>query len=512
MRPMLRSLISAALFALVPAAPLQSHVDRIVHARAFAGASFGIAVYDLDRRRMTYAKDADKFFLAASTTKLLTEGASLAFLGPNYRFHTTIYRNGYVDADGTLHGDAILRASGDPNLSGRLQSDGTLAFENEDHSYDGSAATKAVPGDPLAVLNEFAQQIYARGIRRIDGRVVVDDSLYNANFAEPGTGAVVSPIVVNDNIIDVVVRPGAKSGDAASFSVSPRTSYASFVNAATTCAPGAATSITLQDGDPDRSGAETVTIGGCIARTAQPTLYAYDVPSPRRFAEMALTDALARVGVEVGHAGTLDRPAYASLAASYSQANAIAEHVSAPLAEDVKVTLKVSDNLHADAMPYLWAHGDSGAALRMEQRWLAQHGVNTSGFVQNDGLGGDAYIEPQTMVEYLAFLRTQPFFGEIRRALPVLGRDGTLFDIQLHSPAVGHVYAKTGTWSASDALNGRKLVTAKGLAGYMTTRTGRHLAFCFYVNNVVSPARTDGAHLPGEALGAIASAIYEDTP
>lgn len=508
---MLRSLISAALFALVPAAPLQTHVEQIVRAPAFAGASFGIAVYDLDRRRMVYAKDADKFFLAASTTKLLTEGASLAFLGPDYRFHTTMYRNGTIDADGTLHGDAILRASGDPNLSGRVKSGDTLTFENEDHSYDGSAATKAVPGAPLAVLNEFAQQLYARGIRRIDGRVIVDDSLYSANFAEPGTGAVVSPIVVNDNIIDVTVRPGAKTGDPAAFTVSPKTSYATFVNAATTCAPGLANTIALQDGDPDTSGAETVTLKGCIARYSEPTLYAYDVPSPRRFAEMALTDALGRAGIEAGHNGSGARPPYAQLASVYKPENAIADHVSPPLSEDVKVTLKVSDNLHADTMPYLWAHGDAAAALRMEQRWLEQHGLNTRGFVQNDGLGGDAYIEPQQMVRYLAFLRTQPFFADISRALPVMGRDGTLFDIQTHSPAAGHVYAKTGTWSAPDGLNGRSLVTAKGLAGYMTTRTGRHLAFCLYVNNVVSPPHTDGAHLAGEALGAIASAIYEET-
>jgi D-alanyl-D-alanine carboxypeptidase/D-alanyl-D-alanine-endopeptidase (penicillin-binding protein 4) len=147
----------------------------------------------------------------------------------------------------------------------------------------------------------------------------------------------------------------------------------------------------------------------------------------------------------------------------------------------------------------------------MEQHWLAQHGLDTRGLVQSDGLGGDAYIEPRVMVRYLAFLRTQPFFAQIRRGLPVLGRDGTLFDIQTHSPAVGHVYAKTGTWSTADILNGRSLVTAKGLAGYMTTQAGRHLAFCLYVNNVVSPPRTDGAHLAGEALGAIASAIYEDT-
>ena len=67
---------------------------------------------------------------------------------------------------GVLEGDLVLLASGDPNLSGRLKPDGTLAFENEDHSYDADPNTRAVPGDPLLVLNELAKQVRERGHQR----------------------------------------------------------------------------------------------------------------------------------------------------------------------------------------------------------------------------------------------------------------------------------------------------------------------------------------------------------
>src|SRR4029453_9935747 len=109
---------------------------------------------------------------------------------------------GDVDADGVLRGDLVLVASGDPNLSARVRPDDTLAFENEDHSYDGDPNTRAVPGDPLLVIRALASQVAARGIRKVDGRVLVDVTLFPEGQRELGTGVVISPIMVNDNIVD----------------------------------------------------------------------------------------------------------------------------------------------------------------------------------------------------------------------------------------------------------------------------------------------------------------------
>lgn len=490
---MVHALLLASLFSLQQQAGL-------------AYASLGIAVYDLDHKRLVQARNAQTFFLAASTTKLLTEGASLAFLGPQYRFTTGVYRTGTLDAAGTLNGDIVLRASGDPNLSGRLRPDDTLAFENEDHSYDGDSATRAVPGNPLAVLDDLAAQIAARGIKRIDGRVIVDDSLYDANFAEPGTGAVVSPIMVNDNIIDVTVTPAASAGQPVTLHAEPDTAYARFVNHLTTCGPAARRSVEMQD-TGQQGGTRVVVVSGCVPAGSGPVLYAYDVRSPKDFAQAAFVQSLQRAGVAVS-AAALESAAL-PVASAYDDAALVASHRSAPLSQDVKVTLKVSDNLHADAMPYLWAHGDLARAFAMERAWLAHAGLDTSQMVQNDGLGGDAFVTPEFMVRYLAFLARQPYLSTIRASLPVLGNDGTLFDIQTHSPAAGHVRAKTGTWSSGDGLNGREMITSKALAGYMTTRSGRHVAFCVYLNNYASPSPR-AAHDAGELVGAIATAIYED--
>jgi len=84
-----------------------------------------------------------------------------------------------------------------------------------------------------------------------------------------------------------------------------------------------------------------------------------------------------------------------------------------------------------------------------------------------------------------------------------------LFDIQLASPAAGHVHAKTGTFGVYDPLNRKLLVTAKGLAGYMTTRDGQHLVFALYVNNVsVTADSGEIKRVAGQMLGELAAAAY----
>src|SRR4051812_11244262 len=138
----------------------------------FVHAAFGAAAYDLDSHQMVYALNAEQLFTPGSTTKLLTTGTALGVLGGDYRFRTPVYRTGPI-VDGTVRGDLVLVGSGDPNLSGRILGD-TLGFTNEDHSYAGrgDSVAKAI-GDPLLVMRELASQIAARGIRAIDGRVLV---------------------------------------------------------------------------------------------------------------------------------------------------------------------------------------------------------------------------------------------------------------------------------------------------------------------------------------------------
>jgi D-alanyl-D-alanine carboxypeptidase/D-alanyl-D-alanine-endopeptidase (penicillin-binding protein 4) len=478
----------------------------------FRHALFGIEFYSLDSHKVLYSLNADKLFTPGSTTKLLTEGTALSLLGADYRFHTRVYQTGRIDADGILDGDLILVASGDPNLSGRINGDGSLAFENEDHSYDGDPNTRAVPGDPLLVIRQLAQQVAGKGIKKIRGNVIVDATMFHEGTRELGTGVVMSPIVVNDNIIDVVVSPGAKEGAPISFKSSPATSYVTFVNRATTGLADSDADIRFVTNQPNGDGLQNVTIAGKFPAGKPPILFKYVVPSPSRFAEVVLTEALREKGVTVETIrGYRD---LAALSASYVPSQLVAEHVSPPLKEEIRVTLKVSQNLHASITPLILAallapKNSDRTGFDLERDFLQSAGLDVSGAQQADGAGGNAHFTPEFMVSYLAWMAKQRDSQFFYDALPVLGRDGTLFDIQSQSPAAGSVHAKTGTFSVYDPLNRQILVTGKGLAGYMTTKKGDHLAFAIYVNNVsVSMDRDAVKKITGQAMGEIAAAAY----
>jgi D-alanyl-D-alanine carboxypeptidase/D-alanyl-D-alanine-endopeptidase (penicillin-binding protein 4) len=151
------------------------------------------------------------------------------------------------------------------------------------------------------------------------------------------------------------------------------------------------------------------------------------------------------------------------------------------------------------------------AGFDLEREFLQKAGLDLSGASQGDGEGGapSAFFTPDFMVHYLAYMAKQKDFPVFFSALPVLGRDGTLWNIQTNSPAAGQVHAKTGTFGAYDALNRRLMLTGKGLAGYMVTPGGRHLAFALYVNHVSLPLDDEAAtKVVGQALGEIAAAAY----
>ncbi len=495
---------------------LDAKIQRIMDRKEFAHSSFGIELYSMDSGKVVYQRNASKLMVPGSTTKLVTEGTALELLGGDYRFHTFVYRTGTVNKKGILEGDLVLVGSGDLNLSGRIQAAGTLAYENMDHSY-GGPDSKGVGGDPLRVIKALAQQIAAKGIRRVAGRVLVDTSLFPEGTRELGTAVVISPVVVNDNVIDVIASPGASEGAPVNLEVSPKTAYLQITNKAVTGKTDSPSTIDYTDDKTNADGTHAVTVSGSIPVGKPYGMMAYRVPEPGRFAAIVLAETLRSNGIDVSSEPKSPSPDFKSLASSYRPENVVAEHISPPLKEDVKITLKLSQNLHASTTPYLLgallAHKDKDvdqAGFDLENEFLKKAGLDLTAACQSDGAGGNAFFTADFMVHYLLFMSKQKDFEDFKRGLPIMGRDGTLYKIQVNSPAAGHVFAKTGTYAVGDSLNNNVMVTGKGLAGFMETARGEHLAFALYVNMVAVPKDDPEAmqNIAGEALGEIASAAY----
>lgn len=181
-----------------------------------AKSQWSMIVMDAGTGEVLYSLQPDVLSLTGSVRKLFSVGTALNAIGPDYRFETPVYRNGTVDASGKLTGDLIVKASGDLTFGGRMKADGTIDFTDFDHNearaFNGAILT---PEDPLTAVNQLAAQVRAAGITSISGDVIIDDRLFDA-FRVPNGNVLISPILINENVIDVTLAPGANAGNLAS--------------------------------------------------------------------------------------------------------------------------------------------------------------------------------------------------------------------------------------------------------------------------------------------------------
>ena len=485
-------------------------VRAIIERPVFAGARFGLAVRDIDLGQLIYEYNSREIFAAASTTKIHTVTFALALLEPDFRFRTRLVRSGELDGAGTLQGDLVLVASGDPNLSGRVAPDDKLDFQNIDHSI-GWPKARLVERNPLQVIEAFAEGVCDAGIRRVIGTVLVDAHLFSEGYREPGTSTTVSPIAVNDNLIDIIVTAEGRVGERLSYLMSPQSGYVRFIDLATTGERGSEPALTFSSERRELDGTWSVAITGTVP-AGTTYLARFAVESPSRFARTLLIEALTAKGIVVE--GALFGSSVTAVATS-ADAKMVFEHVSPPLTETAKVVMKVSQNLHAEMlMPVIGAtlRGARGAAAAAAgyacgAELLARWGVDMTGACQGDAAGSYGFFSPDFMCRLLVHIASSNIAEPFIASLPVMGRDGTLWDIQPASPAAGHVRAKTGTLTYDDCLHKGVVFAAKGLAGYVDTKSGRRLAFTTYLANF---HRLASSNLdPGQVLGELAAAIYE---
>jgi D-alanyl-D-alanine carboxypeptidase/D-alanyl-D-alanine-endopeptidase (penicillin-binding protein 4) len=185
----------------------------------------------------------------------------------------------------------------------------------------------------------------------------------------------------------------------------------------------------------------------------------------------------------------------------------------------MRLTLKVSQNLHAATTPYLLgsilSHGSADAGLQglaLERRFLANAGLNPETVSQLDGEGGvGSAFSPEFVVRYLDFMSRQPYGQLFFEALPVLGRDGTLAEVLMDSPAAGRVHAKTGSYVVANNLDGGVMLLGKGLAGYVDAQNGHRLIFAVFVN-MVALRNMDEVATVGETLAEISALACQYAP
>ncbi len=490
---------------------LADKINAVIEAPEYKHARWGILVVDAETGKTVYERNPDMLFAPASVTKLYSCAAALVAFGPDYTFETPVYRRGDV-VEGKLHGDLILVAKGDFTLGGRTGADGKMAFKNQDHIYATPVGlkTELTDTDPLAGLKSFAKQIKDAGIRQIDGDVLIDDRLF-ARARGSGSGPdVLSPIVVNDNLVDVVVTPAAKAGERATVQTQPRTDFVQIDVQVDTVAESTPTRIGIEHVGPER-----FVVRGQVALKAQPQVRICPVDDPAGFARALFIDVLRQEGITVRTSGLRPPGAEFPDKEGYKKLTRVAVYRSPPLSEALKVTLKVSHNLYASMLPLLLAVKHDKRTLpdgmQIEGEILTKLGLDVKEIALESGAGGGIAdrVTPRMTVQLLREMAKRPDWPVFKAALPILGVDGTLADVVASdSPAKGKVFAKTGTYGDVDLLNQRTYLRAKSLAGVMTTANGRTLVITLFVNDLPLPRGVTTVR-EGKQLGRLCEIIYE---
>jgi D-alanyl-D-alanine carboxypeptidase/D-alanyl-D-alanine-endopeptidase (penicillin-binding protein 4) len=501
-----------------PCTALARTIDELLQGPAVVRDHWGIAVTALDGEPI-YSLNEGQLFQPASNAKLFTTTAAIALLGPKTTFETKIVARGVMDGTSALKGDVVLVGGGDANLSAR-----------EIPYVEPALRPKPVPGapplpevNPLRYLEAMANQVAATGLKVVSGDVVGDDTLFpwepyaqdwSIDDAVWGYGAPVSALTINDNQIEVTVTPAAVAGQPATVVVDPAVpSYYTLDVSVTTGAKKSGSHVQMERA----LGSRVLRVYGSIAVDARPDVEEVAIHDPAEYAAMALKGMLEARGIVVTgkaraqHRISTDAKGFSEgmkgleveraivrggvASGSCNQSplvdtpeKTLASHTSPMLLEDVMVTNKVSQNLHAE----LWLHhlgksvdcGDGSivGGARLVRAFLENAGIDKDDFVFFDGSGlsGHDLVTPRATARLLQYASTQPWFADWKKSLPVGGEDGSLVTRFGNAPLKDHVLAKTGT-----------LGEARALSGYVECASGRTVIFSIMVGNHLPSTNAD---------------------
>src|SRR5438552_3520227 len=464
-----------------------ARVDALLGATPTNKGEWGLLIVDAESGETLYELNADKYFVPASNMKLFTTALALAKLGPEYRFHTTVETRGAISSEGVLGGDLTLVGRGDPNLSNRK-----FPYELKEE-FDGL---------PEKALLELADAVAAKGVKEISGDVIGDDTYFPRERYPNGWeiddmvweyGAAISAIVVDDNTVALTLTPGEQAGNPVQAAVTPATPDFMVQNDVSTSAADVKSDLTLTR----EPGSHLVVVKGTLPAKSAPRKLVLAIEEPAQHAAAIVKRLLEERGVRVvgvararhNHAEPVGDPVV------------LAEHVSVPLGDALKLVNKISQNLHTEMLlrtvarqSGVWATPDD--LMKVPADFYAAAGIEPGDVIQTDasGLSRHDLVTPRAIVTLLTFAQKQSWFGPYYASLPVAGIDGTLEDRMKNTPAAGRIHAQTGSGE-----------NARTLSGFAETPGGRRLIFSFLSNN-----QGGKSHEAADALTGLCVAMIEE--
>ncbi|MBU2494133.1 MAG: D-alanyl-D-alanine carboxypeptidase/D-alanyl-D-alanine-endopeptidase [Bacteroidetes bacterium] len=426
-------------------------------------AQFSVSAKYVESGEVIISYYGEKSLAPASNLKLFTTAAALEILGQNYKYETKLYYDGEIDNNGTLKGNIILSGGGDPTL-------GSKNFEDNPQM------------DSLLTL--FVNAITQKGIKKINGSVIADNSRYD-NVTIPGTwnwvdignyyGAQTSGLALNDNLYYIFFKPGKNVDDPAEvIKTEPEIPELIFVNNMKTGPAGSGDNGYIYNG-PNSFEAE---LRGTIPQGFNEFSIKGSVPNPALLAAQLLNSSLNNSGIL-----TNGKPnAVTESLDNYDESNLMMVISSPPLKDIVKIINKKSFNFYADMilkeLGYkVYNEGSFNKGIKAVEDFFKKNGIDDGGLNIYDGSGLSRanMITANMMTDLLLHMTKTESYESFFNSLPVAGDtndSGTLKNFGRNTVIEKKVFAKTGS------IGG-----VRAHSGYIKSLSGKLIAFSIITNN-----------------------------
>lgn len=440
-------------------ASLEEKIDTILQSELLDGAITGISIRNAETSEQLYTHFGDLRLHPASNMKIITSVAALETLGEDYRFTTEVLTDGKLKGK-VLQGNVYLKGKGDPTL---LKED----------------------------FDQFAKDLKAKGIHKIKGNLIGDDSWYDdVRLSQdlPWTdeayyyGAQVSALTVSPNddydagTVIVEVHPGSKVGKKSIVKLIPETDEITIINRTETVDQDETRKISIER----KHGSNMIVVKGKIPSEGPEARVWRAVWDPTRYALDVFQKSLKEHGIQL--IGTSAQ----KTAITPEAATVLTSKQSIPLKELMIPFMKLSNNgigetLTKEMGQVVYGEGSWDKGLQVIEQVVNDVGIDTETILIRDGSGiSDKNLLPANELSLFLFnIQDRSWFPTFKNSLPVAGEPdrligGTLRNRMTGDSTKGNVKAKTGSLTGVSALS-----------GYVTSKDGEELIFSIFINHYV---------------------------
>jgi len=443
-----------------PINKIQILADEISEYNGLRHAPFSFYVKNLDDNSVVASINPDLSIPAASTMKLVTTSTALKILGEKYKFTTKITYSGYIDSiTHVLHGDIYIIGGGDPTLGSK--------YYNK-------------PGEERIFLKNWADSIYNFGIHKIEGRVIADASIYKYQGVPSGWvwgdlgnyyGAGPNGLTIFDNILKLHFKTGSHIGDSTRLICThpfiPKLVIQNQVVSAKSRRDNAYVySAPYSD---------YMFVKGSLHQNENNFMVKGTIPDPEFVFAYELDYALENAGIHTSFYPSSNRLLISDSTYIKPHQQTILKHNSPSLTSIINWTNEKSVNLFAEHLLCQISVKRNGygstynGALITQAYWKTK--LDASGLFMTDGSGlsRSNAVNSKFFIDLLAYMESSKI---LKNSLAVAGEKGTMVNIGRNTAASGRVIGKSGT-----------MKRMKAYTGYVTTKTGKHLAYAMIINN-----------------------------